>query len=254
MTSFPAFDIGIHGHQRNDCTSFLGNQQNFFINDYNPALLFHMGANIDVQYIGDSSWSLAKYVTSYMTKAGSGEIAEIWNELTNESLHSRLWSLGLKSLTHRQCGAYEAADRLLSSRLYGKSVSIRFVNTNLPHERRRHLKPIKQLQDLKKTSPNSEDIFTNSYLDDYYPNRPEELETISLFEFMKWYDRMPECTNQPTGWLSLQNHLGALRKKTKPYIINHVQHNPNKSDQEKDRYYHAMVMFVFFKLTVALNK
>ena len=57
-----------------------------FINDYNPSLLLALGANIDVQYIGESSWSLAKYVTSYITKAEKVEMEELWQELTSKTL------------------------------------------------------------------------------------------------------------------------------------------------------------------------
>ena len=126
-----------------------------YINDYSPILLLQMEANVDVQYIGESSWSLGKYVTSYVTKAEKVELQDLWQELSNRSLSSRLWSLGMKALTHRSCGAYEAADRLLSTHLYGKSDSIRFINTNEPSCRNRNLKPYKDLLALKESCPES---------------------------------------------------------------------------------------------------
>lgn len=212
------------------------------INDYNPALLLVLGANVDVQYIGEKSWSLAKYVTSYITKAEKLEIEDLWQELTHKSLCSRLWSLGLKALTHRQCGAYEAADRLMGTRLFGKSESIRFVNTNPPDQRNRILKPYKELAEMKSVEPDREDIYTNSYLDDYYPNRPDELDAVSLYEFMKWFDRLPCDNKTPQGSLLLKNSLGLLKKRQKPYVINHIHHDPRKSPELKEKYYHSLIM------------
>ena len=91
---------------------------------------------------------------------------DLWQDLSDRSLGSRLWSLGLKALPHRSCGAYEATDRLLSTHLYGKSVAIRFINTNLLSVRNKHLKPYKQLLEMKETCPESDDIYANSYLED----------------------------------------------------------------------------------------
>jgi ATP-dependent DNA helicase PIF1 len=211
-------------------------------NDYNPALLLALGANVDVQYIGESSWSLAKYVTSYITKAEKVEMEQLWGELTDKSLSSRLWTIGLKALTHRQCGAYEATDRLLGTRLYGKSANIRFCNTHEPHQRNRLLKTYAQLQEMHKTNPDSESIYTDSYIDNYYPCRPDCLEQTSLFDFLSQYDRMPASDKVPAGWLKLKDERGLLRRKIKPYLINHYQHNPKKSSEESEKYFHALLM------------
>jgi len=166
------------------------NTKKSYINDYNPTLLMLLQTNVDVQYIGESSWSLAKYVTSYITKAEKVELEELWEELTHKSLSTRLWSIGLKAQTHQQCGAYEAADRLLGTHLYGKSESIRFVNTNLPQNRNRILMSFKELEEIKKNDPKSENIYTNSYIDTYYPNRPNSMTQTNLYDFMKFYHRL----------------------------------------------------------------
>jgi len=189
-----------------------------------------------------SSWSLAKYVTSYITKAEKVELEELWEELTHMSLSARLWSIGLKALTHRQCGAYEGADRLLGTHLYGKSESIRFVNTNLPQNRNRILKSFKEFEEIKKNDPTSENIYTNSYIDTYYPNRPDSMKQTNLYDFMKFYDRLPASNKPPKHFLELENGLGMLRKKDKPYVINHIQHNPKKSQEEKEKYFHSLLM------------
>ena len=39
------------------------------VNDYNPLLLYLWKANLDIQYVADSTLALAYYVTGYITKA-----------------------------------------------------------------------------------------------------------------------------------------------------------------------------------------
>jgi len=65
----------------------------------------------------------------------------------------------------------------------------------------------------------------NSYIDNYYPNRPDILESISLYAFMRTYDCMPISQKVPAAWVELKQGLGLLRKRGKPYVVNHIQHN-----------------------------
>ncbi len=39
------------------------------INDYNPLLLYLWKANVDAQYIAETSMALTGYITAYVTKA-----------------------------------------------------------------------------------------------------------------------------------------------------------------------------------------
>ena len=73
-------------------------------------------ANIDVQFVSESSLALAHYVSRYVTKAEKrfGE---------SKSVYSRLWSFGIRSLRSRECGLYEAGDLLLGDHLTEKSYS-----------------------------------------------------------------------------------------------------------------------------------
>ena len=38
-------------------------------NDYNPDLLFLWGANMDIQFLSEDSFSIAEYVTKYVLKS-----------------------------------------------------------------------------------------------------------------------------------------------------------------------------------------
>ena len=85
---------------------------------YNPLLLMLWKANINVQFVAESSLALAHYVSGYVTKAERSNMQEIWQEVReNRSVYSRLWSFGIRSLRFRECGLYEASDLLLGDHL-----------------------------------------------------------------------------------------------------------------------------------------
>ena len=88
------------------------------INDYNPLLLLLWKANMDIQYIGESTMAIAQYVTGYVTKAEKSNMQDLWQEVTcHQSVYSKLWSFGIRSLRSRECGLYEASDILLGDHL-----------------------------------------------------------------------------------------------------------------------------------------
>ena len=94
------------------------------VNNYNPVLLLLWKANLDIQFISENSLALAHYVTGYVTKAEKSHMHEIWDEVsTKETLYSKLWSFGIRSLRSRECGLYEASDILLGDHLCEKSQS-----------------------------------------------------------------------------------------------------------------------------------
>ena len=48
------------------------------INNYNPLLLVLWKANMDLQYIGESSLAISQYVTGYVTKAEKSNMQDLW--------------------------------------------------------------------------------------------------------------------------------------------------------------------------------
>jgi len=108
------------------------------VNDYNPLLLLLWQANIDIQFVSESSLALANYVTGYVTKS---HMQEIFNctERTQSSF-SRLFSFGVRSLRSRGCDMYEASDILLGDHLSEKSDTVQWVTVDQPHKRKRRLK------------------------------------------------------------------------------------------------------------------
>ena len=92
------------------------------INNYNPLLLMLWKANMDIQFIAESTLAIAQYVTGYVTKAEKSNMQDLWQEVSShQSTYSKLWSFGVTSLRSRECGLYEASNLLLGDHLSGKS-------------------------------------------------------------------------------------------------------------------------------------
>ena len=52
------------------------------VNDYNPFLLLLWKANVNIQFVAESSLALAHYVTGYVTKAEKSNMNEAWQEVS----------------------------------------------------------------------------------------------------------------------------------------------------------------------------
>ncbi|KAL7304788.1 hypothetical protein TKK_0003013 [Trichogramma kaykai] len=146
-----------------------------FTIDYNPIILTIWEGNNDIQFISEKSYLITEYVTKYGTKGEKSE-ADINSIAPDKLLISRLWALSLKSLSHRECGAIEAADVLLSLPLHGTDpyTIVRWVKVSMIRQRKlKHYKTIEELPE------DSKEIFCDDFVDTHYPNRPLELETLS---------------------------------------------------------------------------
>ena len=52
------------------------------LNDYNPLVLMLWKANMDIQFVAESSLALAHYVSGYVTKAERSNMQEVWQEVS----------------------------------------------------------------------------------------------------------------------------------------------------------------------------
>ena len=155
------------------------------VNDYNPLLLMLWKANIDVQFVSESSLALTHYVSGYVTKAEKSSMQEIWDQVSeSKSVYSRLWSFGVRSLRSRECGLYKASDLLLSDHLTEKSDTVKWIEVSMPHKRKRRLKDHKQLEELARSDPDIDDIYEESLLETHYPQRPDRLADVCLYDFV----------------------------------------------------------------------
>ena len=147
------------------------------------------GRVTDIQFVAESSLALAHYVSGYVTKAEKSSMQEIWNDISeNKNMYSRLWSFGVRSLRSRECGLYEASDLLLGDHLTEKSNTVKWIDVSMPHKRKRRLKDHKQLEALAQNDPNTVDIYEETLLETHYPQRPERLEDVCLYDFVAKYD------------------------------------------------------------------
>ena len=212
------------------------------INDYNSALLTAWEGNMDIQYIGEKSTLLTWYVTKYVNKPGKSELSdfdlESFKNNKSKSLASVLWNFGLRSLTNRECGALEAADTLLSIALYGtdRNTTIKWLNVN--RIRQRKLKSRKEIETL---DGESTDIFCPSVIDDYYPNRSQELESVSLYEFVQWYDitTIEPRSNNIEYYKINNSHY--LKRRQRACLINHYKYNVETRPEEY--FFSLLLMF-----------
>ena len=118
------------------------------INNYNPLILYLWKANVDIQYVAESSLALAGYVTAYVTKAEKSNLQDVWSEIASSgTIYSQLWSFGTRALKSREVGLYEAA--VLSNHIAEKSVTVQFVNARLPSKRSRMLKKMSDLREAQ---------------------------------------------------------------------------------------------------------
>ena len=229
-----------------DCEKTLKNRKRIYdlprsqtevrVNDYNPLILLLWKANVDIQFIAESSQALAHYVSGYVTKSERSNMQDVWQDISdNKSIYSKLWSFGLRCLRSRECGLYEASDLLLGDSLCSKSVTVQYIDVSMPHKRNRRVKKHKDLEDLAKTQPGSEDIFLNNVIDTHYPCRPEELESVCLYDFVANYD-----------WTK-RDSKGNPKKLTKLRLLNHKLLDCNNPDQREDYYCALVLLFVPFR-------
>ncbi|XP_025265736.1 uncharacterized protein LOC112638371 [Camponotus floridanus] len=160
-----------------------------FINDYNPAIKLAWEGNMDIQFIGEKSEFLNSYLTKYTTKSEKCNIDFAMID-SNKPLASKLWNFAMRSLNNRECGALEAADTLLGNPLYGTDTIVKWIDVNEVRNRK-----VKTFNEIEALDENSTNIYCPSLIDDYYPNRPKELESLNLYDFARFWEitkRMPK--------------------------------------------------------------
>ena len=140
------------------------------INNYNPLLIMLWKTIMELQYIGESSLTIAQYVTGYMTKTERSNMQDLWEEVSSHSsVYSKLWLFGVRSLRSRECGMYEASDILLGDHLCEKSQTIKWIDVSQPQHQRRRLLNHSKLVEMQKKNPDSTDIFEDNLIDTHYP-------------------------------------------------------------------------------------
>ncbi len=201
------------------------------INDYNAAILLAWEGNMDIQVICEKSAILTNYIIKYGTKPEKSYNTDVFDDMnSNKSMPERLWSIGLRSMTNRECGALEAADTILGIPLFGKDPGtvIRYVNVYM--KRSRKIKPLKEVEKLDESST---DLFEWTLVDDYYPDRPAELEDICLYDFAKYYDIVKQSTTE----VGIKEVI--YKKRKTPCLISHRIFS---AVQEPENYFYSLLL------------
>ena len=160
---------------------------------------------------------------------------KVFDDITStKSLASRLWNVALRSLSHRECGAMEAADMLLGISLFvtDANTTIRWVDVNMVRSRK-----LKDRATIEALDGESSDIFSPSWVDTYYPNRPVGLEGMHLYEFLAWHDW--EQTKPSGSFTSYPLMGGFLKKRPRPYLLNHYKYSVS---EEPEKYYYSLLL------------
>ena len=204
---------------RNGIYQLAQTESEIRVNHYNPLLLMLWKANIHIQFVAESSLALAHYVSGYVTKAEKSSMQEIWQEVSeNKNIYGRLWSFGVSSLRSRECGLHEASNLLLGDHLTEKSATVQWVDVSMPQKRSCRLKDYKVLEQMAKHNP---DIYEDNLLDTHYPQRPESLEDVCLYDLVanyNWQSRDDDGNRKYT-------------KLKKPRLPNHKLFDPQKENQ-----------------------
>ena len=219
--------------------------QEIRINNYNPLLLMLWKANMDIQFIGESSLAVAQYVTGYVTKAEKSNMQEIWQEVSShQTVYSKLWSFGVRCLRSRECVLYEASDLLLGDHLCEKSVTVKWVDVSQPHNRKRRLRDHSKLVEMRERDPNCMNIFEANLVDTFYPERPGDMEDVCLYEFVADYAKCGVGKDGKTMY----------RRLNKSILPNHKLYNPHKENEKESYYYSLLLLFVPFRNEMDLVK
>ena len=87
------------GHNRQKLYNLKRTEKEVYINDYNPYILLTWKGNVNLQFIGEQSMALDRYITNYITKGERNATNEIWDACNKtKSLRSQLKSFALKQL------------------------------------------------------------------------------------------------------------------------------------------------------------
>ena len=163
---------------------------------------------------------------------------EVWQEVSShQTIYSKLWSFGVRCLRSRECGLYEASDLLLGDHFCGKSLTIKWVDVSQPHNRKRRLKDHSKLTEMRECTPNSTDIFEANLIDTFYPERPDDMEDVRLYDFVADYVKTGVDKHGNTTYHRL----------TKSVLPNHKLYNPTKEDEKENYYYSLLLLFVPFR-------
>ena len=89
------------------------------------------------------------------------------------------------------------------------------------------------LEEMARLNPDSQNIFEDSVLDTFYPQRPAALERVCLYDFVANYEFQGVDTNGQRVY----------KKLSKPKLPNHKIFDLENENQEQNYFYSLMLLF-----------
>ena len=171
--------------------------RSLFVNNFNPKLMQLQPANHDIQYCADP-YSVAQYVTGYLTKNESGMSAllkKVDEEFKSLPEIEKIKKFASVLDKHREVSIQECVYRLLGLPMAKFSVKVKFLNTSAPKHRDGLLR--RNVEELS----NDESVFYPSP-HQYYESRPDTW-TAKVGGQMVKVDGTDMCL---ADWYSLYDH------------------------------------------------
>ncbi|XP_049819970.1 uncharacterized protein LOC109605143 isoform X2 [Aethina tumida] len=172
---------------------------------FNPFILNVVKSNTDFQFITEE-YSCASYVEEYVNKTDKSvgdlqrKIIEVMDEHPEFDLFDITKNISIHVLNHTEITSQEAAWYLLREPMSKSSTLIVYIPTVWPIERLRMQKTMKELSEL---DDDCADIWKEDWFDKY-EKRSEDLEHVSLAQFVSKYYR---------------NNKGEYVKRDEPRVI-----------------------------------
>lgn len=158
------------------------------INPFNPFIFHIIRSNMDLQFVTEQ-YSLAQYVVDYVNKSDRGmsnltrSIVEAMAKDESFNLANITQKITVGMLNGIEICSQEAAWILLRQAMAKSSVAVVYIPTFEPCDRQRIKKTMKELAELDDESTN---IWKENWFDKY-EKRPEELNDITLAQFVSTY-------------------------------------------------------------------
>ncbi|CEP08738.1 hypothetical protein [Parasitella parasitica] len=157
------------------------------VNAYNPYLLACWRANMDIQY--NKGEAAVRYLAKYMAKNESDAVFEIINKGSSGNYRIRNEKTTKEHFKSRIVGAVEAIYDIMGWHKHQTSRGVTFIQTNLPGDERRLIKP-----NIKEIDRNDHKIFTRTHVEKYEQRTGGRDLNISQF-----YCFYRELTPSPEG-------------------------------------------------------
>ncbi|GBP71338.1 hypothetical protein EVAR_57722_1 [Eumeta japonica] len=162
-------------------------------NPFNPFVLNVVLSSTNFQFITEE-YSCAAYVIECINKTNRGvshlqrKMTEIVNECPEFDNIDIIKNISVNILNHTEITSQEAAWYLLRVPMSKTSVNIVYIPTVWPIERQRIRKTMKELSEL---DDDCSDVWKENWFDKY-EKRPENLENITLSQFVSKYTQNRE--------------------------------------------------------------